>query len=147
MNLFTSWLTYFSAFGSSDAANANMALFDDTMDAQKSKSEKINDLIKEEDTVALVMGRDGKIKALHSFKKLGGTRTRTGMKLVCLLGSGARANGIVIDTDKITKSKEITLPRANFLWECSTINELANVENKMVPSPPMTPSATLQRSN
>jgi hypothetical protein len=68
MNLFTSWLTYFSAFGSSDVANANMALFNNAMDAQKSKSEKINDLIEEEDTVALVMGRDGKIKALHSFK-------------------------------------------------------------------------------
>jgi hypothetical protein len=143
MNLFTSWSINFSAFGSSNVANANMALFDNAMDGQKSKSEKINDLIEEEDTMALVTGRDGKIKALHGFKKLGGTRTRPDMKLVCLLGSGARANGIVINTDKITKSKEITLPRADFLWECSTINELANVKNKMVPSSPTTSSATL----
>ncbi len=114
---------------------------------KKSKLEKINDLIEEEDTVALVTGRDGKIKALHGFKKQGGTRTRPDMKLVCLLGSGARANGIVIDTDKITKSKEITLPRADSLWECSTIIELANVKNKMVPSSPTTPSATVRRSN
>jgi hypothetical protein len=97
--------------------------------------------------VALVTGRDGKIKALHGFKKLRGTRTRPDMKLVCLLGSGARANGIVIDTGKITKLKEIPLPRADFLWECSTIDKLANVKNKMVPSSPTTPSATVQQSN
>jgi hypothetical protein len=101
MNLFFSWLTYFSAFKSSDVANANMVLFDNAMDAQKSKSEKINALIQEEDTVALVTGRDGKIKALHGFKKLGGTSTHPNMKLVCLLGSGARVNGIIINTEKI----------------------------------------------
>jgi hypothetical protein len=105
------------------------------MYAQKSKSEMINDLIKEEDTVVLVTGRDGKIKALHGFKKLGGTRTRPDMKLVYLLRSGARANGIVIDTDKITKLKEITLPRADLLWECSTIDELAIVKIKWFPLP------------
>ncbi len=97
--------------------------------------------------MALVTGRDGKIKALHGFKKLGGTRTHPNMKLVCLLGSGARANGIIINTEKITKSKEITLPRADSLWECSTIDELANVKNKMVSSSPTTPSATVRPSN
>ncbi len=70
-------------------ANANMALFGDAMDARKSKMEKINDLIKDNDTVALIMGKDRKMKALHSFKKLGGTRIRPNMKLICLFGSGA----------------------------------------------------------
>ncbi len=55
-----SWQNYFNAFGATDAANANMALFGDAMDPQKSKIEKINDLIKDEDTVALIKGKDGK---------------------------------------------------------------------------------------
>jgi hypothetical protein len=69
------------------------------MDAQKSKMEKINNLIEEEDTVALINGKERKIKALHRFKKLGGTRTCPNMKLICLFGSGARANGIMVDTN------------------------------------------------
>jgi hypothetical protein len=60
---------------------------------------------------------------------------------------GARANNIVVDTNQITKSKEITLPTANILWKCSTTNELQNVENQITPSTALTPSATLCRSN
>ena len=129
MRLNPSWSTHFTAFGSSDAANANMALFGDAMDTQKLKMEKINNLIKDDNTVALITGKDKKMKALHSFKKLGGTRICTNIKLICLFGLGAQAYGIVVDSDKITESKKIALPTANVLWECSTINELENVEN------------------
>jgi hypothetical protein len=115
MRLNPSWSTHFTAFGGSDTANANMTLFGDAMDAQKSKIEKINNLIKDNDTVALITGKDRKMKALHSFKKLGGTRIPPDMKLFCLFGLGAQAYGIVVDTDKITESKEITLPTANVL--------------------------------
>jgi hypothetical protein len=129
MRLNPSWSTHFTTFSGSDAVNANMVLFEDTMDAQKSKMEKINNLMEDDDTIALNTGKDRKMKALHSFKKLGGTRIRPDMKLICLFGSGARAYGIVVDSDKITESKEITLPNANVLWECSTINKLENVKN------------------
>jgi hypothetical protein len=78
--------------------------------------EKINDQIKEEHTAALINGKDGKIKTLHGSKKLGGTRTHPNMKLICLFGPGARANGIMVNGDQITKSKEITLPTANIIW-------------------------------
>ncbi len=110
-------------------ANANMALFGDAMDTQKLKMEKINDLIEDDNTVALITGKARKMKALHSFKKLGGTRIHPDMKLICLFRSGAQACGIVVDSDKITESKEITLPTTNVLWECSTINELESVKN------------------
>jgi hypothetical protein len=58
-----------------------------------------------------------------------------------------KANGIVVDTNQITKSKEVTLPTANILWKYSTINQLQNVENRITPSTALTPSATLSRSN
>ena len=112
----TSWWTPFTAFSGSDAANANLELFGDAMDTQKLKMENINNLIEEEDTVRLINGNDRKIKTLHGFKKLGGTRTHPNMKLICLFGPGARANGIMVNGDQITKSKEITLPTANILW-------------------------------
>jgi hypothetical protein len=100
MRLNPRWSTHFTAFGSSNVANANMALFGDAMDAQKLKMEKINDLIEDNDTVTLITGKDRKMKALHSFKKLGGTRICPDMKLICLFGLGAQAYGIVVDSDK-----------------------------------------------
>jgi hypothetical protein len=71
MRLNPSWSTHFTAFGGSDAANANMALFGDAMNAQKLKMEKINDLIEDDNTIALITGKDRKMKALHSFKNSG----------------------------------------------------------------------------
>jgi hypothetical protein len=66
MRASTSWSAHFSAFGGSDTANVNMATFSDAMDANKSNMEKINNLIKEEDTVALVKGKNGQINALFT---------------------------------------------------------------------------------
>jgi hypothetical protein len=66
------------------------------------------------------------------------------MQLICLFGSGARAIGIVINSDQITKSKKIKIPTADAIWECSTVNELENVENN---NPAPTPAATVRRSN
>jgi hypothetical protein len=60
MRLSTGWSAHFSAFGSSDTVNVIMAMFSDAINANKSKMEKINDLIKEEDTVALVKGKAAK---------------------------------------------------------------------------------------
>ncbi len=45
MRLSTGWSTHFSAFGGSDTVNRNMAMFSDAMDPNKSKMEKINNLI------------------------------------------------------------------------------------------------------
>jgi len=139
--LHASWQGHFNAFGSSDAANANMAMFSDAMDAEKSNMEKINNLLEDDDTVALIKGKDGKLKALHNFKKIGGTRIRPEMHLICLIGSSARAVGIVVDSDQITKPKEITIPIADAIWGCSTINELEHVEVSSAPA------STVRRSN
>ena len=139
-----SWSSYFAAFGATNAVNTNTALFGDAMDAQKSKIKKINNLIKDKDTITLVKGKDGKLKALNNFKKIGGTRIRPEMQLSCLVGSGPRAIGIVVDSDKITKSKKIKVPTAEAIWGYSTINELENVENC---NPISTPAATIHRSD
>jgi hypothetical protein len=46
------------------------------MDTKKSKMEKNNELVKEEDTIMLVKGKDRKINAFHGLKKFGGTCTQ-----------------------------------------------------------------------
>jgi hypothetical protein len=71
MRLSTGWSAHFSAFSGSNTVNVKMAMFSDAMDDNKSKMEKINNVIKEEDTVALVKGKNGQINELHGFKKFG----------------------------------------------------------------------------
>jgi hypothetical protein len=74
MNLTNSWTNHFIAIGNSDEANKNMAFFSDVMKPDQTKSEKNINLIEEDDTVVLVIGKAGQMKILHSFKKIGGTR-------------------------------------------------------------------------
>jgi hypothetical protein len=81
MNLTNSWTNHFIAIGNSNEANKNMAFFSDVMKSDQTKSEKIINLIDEDDTVTLVLGKVGQIKILHSFKKFGGTRTRPNLKV------------------------------------------------------------------
>jgi hypothetical protein len=132
MRLSTGWSSHFSAFGGSDAANANMAIFSNAMKTNKSKMEKIKDLVKDEDTIALVTGKDGKIKSFHGFKKFGGTCTCPELKIGCLIGSGVQSNPIIDNLNQITKAKESTVPSMNAIWECTTIKELQNLENLVI---------------
>ncbi len=112
------------------------------MKPDQTKSEKIINLIKEEDTVALVIGKVGQIKILHSFKQFGGTRTRPTLKVGCLFGNGAKATAIVVNTDQITASKEITIPSGDAIHECNTIKELKNIKNPQIqPTPAAAPTA------
>ncbi len=147
MRLLAGWSTHFSAFCSSDTANVNMAMFSDAMDVNKSKMEKINNPIKEEDTVTLVKGKNGQINALHGCKKFGGTQIYPEHKIGCLIGSGAQANPIIVDSDQITSAKEITLPTADAIWNCTTINELKKMENQATSASGATLCVSVCRSN
>jgi hypothetical protein len=61
----------------------------------------------------------------------------------CSLNSnGAKAAAIVVDTDQITASKEITIPSGNAILECNTIKELRNIISPQVqPTPAATSTA------
>jgi hypothetical protein len=72
MNLTTSWTDHFIAIGNSGEAIKNMAFFSTAMKPdQTTKSEKINDLVKEDGTVTLVIGKAGQIKFFTASKNLG----------------------------------------------------------------------------
>jgi hypothetical protein len=54
----------------------------------------------------------------------------------------AKAAAIVVDTDQITASTEITIPSGDAILECITIKELRNIENLQVqPTPAATSTA------
>ncbi len=61
MNLTNSWTNHFIAIGNSDKANKNIAFFRVAMKPDQTKSEKIINLVKEDNIVALVIGKAGQI--------------------------------------------------------------------------------------
>jgi hypothetical protein len=52
-----------------------------------------------------------------------------------------------VDLDQTTSAKEITLPTADAIWNCTTINKLKNLENQATSASVATPSMTVCRSN
>ncbi len=71
MNLTNSWTNHFILIGSSDAANINMAFFSDAIKPNQTKNEKINYLVKEDNTVVLLIGKVEQIKYPTASKNLG----------------------------------------------------------------------------
>jgi hypothetical protein len=148
MTLTNSWPNHFIEIGNSNEANKNMAFFSNTMKPDQTKSEKIINLVEENNTVALVIGKAGQIMILHSFKKIGGTRTRPTLKVSCFFENGAKAAAIFVDTDQITALKEIMIPSGNAILKCNTIKELRNIENPQIqPTPAATSTARATRQN
>ncbi len=146
MNLTNIWTKHFVAIGNSNEANKNMAFFSNAMKQDQTKSEKINNLVKEGNTVALAVGKAGKIKILHSFEKCGGTRTCPTLKVSCLFKIGAKAAAIVVNMDQITATKEITITFSNAILECNTIKEMKTIKNPQVqPTPPATSTTRTMR--
>ena len=78
-----------------------------------------------------------KIKFIHSCKKFGGTRTNPTTTVVGLVGQGARAFPIVIDSEKAETSKEVLVPSDARIWACKDATELRELDNNT----PMTPPA------
>jgi hypothetical protein len=68
MNLTNSWTNRFVAIGNSNEVHKNMAFFSNAMKPDQTKSGKNNNLIKEDNTRALVIDKPGQIKNFTASK-------------------------------------------------------------------------------
>jgi len=87
-----------------DAVNKNFDAFIIAMATENPKI--INATMEDPESIVLVVEKK-KIKFIHSCKKYGGTRTNPTTTIVGLIGQGARAFPIVIDSEKAVTSKEV----------------------------------------
>jgi hypothetical protein len=71
MNLTNSWTNHFVAIRNSNEVHKNMAFFSNAMTPDQTKSGKNNTLIKEDNTVALVIDKAGQINNFTASKNLG----------------------------------------------------------------------------
>jgi hypothetical protein len=123
-----------------DIANKNFDVFIDAMATENSKIEKINAITEDPDSIMLAVEQK-KIKFIHSWKKFGSTRTNPTMTVVGLIGLGARAFPIVINSTKATTSKEVTFPSDARIWMCKDATELRELDSNATIPPAATTGA------
>ena len=131
-----SWQAYLRTTNETNAANKNFDAFIVAMAADDSKIEKINTITEDPASIMLVVEQK-KIKFIHSCKKFGGTRTNPTTTVVGLVGQGARAFPIVIDSEKAVTSNEVLVPLDTRIWACKDPIEKRELDNNT----PMTPPA------
>jgi hypothetical protein len=107
------------------------------MATENSKIEMINAITEDPDSIMLVV-KQKKIKFIHSCKKFGGTRTDQTTTVVGLIGQGARAFPIVIDSAKATTLKELTVPLDARIWMCKDATEPRELDSNVYTPPAAT---------
>ena len=109
-----------------------------------SKIERINAITEDPESILLVV-EGKKIKFIHSCKKFGGTRTNPMTTVASLIGQGARAFPIVIDSENAT-SKEVSVPLDARIWACKDVTELRELDSNTPTNPPPAASGARTRS-
>ncbi len=84
-------------------------------------------MVEEIDTVILAANADNKIMILHSPKNFGGTRSRPDNKVVCMLGLGAHATYVLIDSRTALADCQIVVPAVTDLSDCESAQDVANI--------------------
>jgi hypothetical protein len=111
-----------------------------------SKIEKINTITEDPDSIMLVVNQK-KIKFIHSCKKFVGIPTNPITTVVGLIGQRARAFPIVIDSEKATSSKEVTLLSDARIWACEDATKMKEFDNNATPPPVATGARTRSRGD
>jgi hypothetical protein len=91
------------------------------------KIEKINAITEDPDSIMLVV-KQKKMKFIDSCDKIGGTHTTPTMAFVGHISQGARAFPIVIDSEKATTLKEVTVPSDARIWMRKNATELRELD-------------------
>jgi len=79
------------------------------------------------DTVILAADANNKIIILLSPKNFGGTRSRPDNKVGCMLGLGAHATYVLIDSRTALADCQIVVPAVTDLSDCESAQDVTNI--------------------
>jgi hypothetical protein len=129
------WQAHLRTTNETDSANRHFGAFIGTMATENSNIERINAITEDPDSILLVV-KGKKIKFIHSCKKFGGTRTNPTTTVACLIGQGAKAFPIVIDSENVATSKEVSVPSDARIWACKDAIKLRELDSNAPTNPP-----------
>jgi hypothetical protein len=127
-----SWQSYLCSSNKSDAANSNFGAFVNAVKENKPSNDRINAITKDPDCIIRAV-KNQLIKFLHSCKKNSRAGTKPEVTIAGFIGQGAKALPIVINPDKATKIKDVTIPSIKRIWNCKTSAELKNLPERSPP--------------
>ena len=101
--LSNSWAQHLRSQAGGEEANKNMKAFTEAFAPTTTLAERVTALVEEIDAAALLAGPDGAVLRTHSWTKFGGTRSRANTTVACLIGTGPRANVVIVDCNRVDR--------------------------------------------
>ena len=121
------WKQFFLSHPENEQGNSNMGAFSIALKAGNSKIEKLSALT-EEGTVFVAADSDKQIVLFHHPKNLGGTRSRTTDKIVCLVGFGSETTCVQINEKIALLDCNTVTPTLDELSACETKEDVKALE-------------------
>jgi hypothetical protein len=106
------WMQHLKSRAGNDEANKNMKAFSEAFSPSTTVAERVAALVEEIDAAVLLVGPDGTVL------KFGGTRSRASATVACLIGTGPRAYGVIIDCSCAVVATIVSIPREIDIASC-----------------------------
>ena len=119
--LSNSWAEHLKNFAGSKDANKNMKAYTDALPSSKTILEMVDALVEDAHAGILLVGPKNSILQIHSWKKIGGTRTRPDYGVWCMIGSGPTGQGVEVDITFVTSASPVSIASATEIANCRTI--------------------------
>ncbi len=126
-----------------DEANKNMKAFSDAFAPAMTVAERVATLVEEINAAVLLAGPDGTVLRTHSWAKFGGTQSRASATVACLIGTGPRANVVIVDCSRAVIATIVLIPREIDIASCVMVKDLEDLATRaMVATAAPTPATT-----
>ena len=124
-SLSTNWKQHCASLASNNDGNKMMMNFSKSITESLSDKDKINALTEENDSVIFIADDQGSINVIHSPTKLGGTRSRPELKIVCLVGMGPLATAVVLNDKQAIAIFKIATPEKDNFYDCTSAEQFS----------------------
>ena len=128
MGIFSnSWTQHLKSQSGNEEANKNMKAFSEAFAPVTTVAERIAALVEEIDAAVLLAGPDGTVLRTHNWTKFGGTRLRASATVACHVGTGSRANVVIIDCSRAVVTTIVSIPSKIDIAGCVAVQDLEDL--------------------
>jgi hypothetical protein len=125
--LSNSWAQHLKSLTGKDKANKNIKAIPDALAPSKTTNELLNALVEEVNATILLVGPKNSVQRTHSWAKFGEKQSRPDISIACLIGTGPRANAVIIDHNQAVALTTISIPSATEIAACKTVDGFVNL--------------------
>jgi hypothetical protein len=125
--LSNSWTQHLKSRAGNDEANKNMKAFSEEFAPATTVAERVAALVEEIDAAVLLAGPDGTVLRTHSWAKFGGTQLRASAAVACLVGTGPRANIVIVDCSRAVVATIVSILSEIDIASCVAVQDLKDL--------------------